>query len=222
MEFVEPSGAPYYYCFLNGKKEYEFPRLLPVGSLGMAVKTSEEVHARRMRMRFLQAPKRRLSPGSLEALRVNMEAEAASKPRRAAVLSKMPLPVSHIVFTAQYLNIDTLTQSHLMWVASAALCDTLSPQLPVGWELRKVEEPGCPLPHFYYNTMLRVSQWEHPSLTLWRSVLHELLGLERKTLSQSHNTDGSHAGLGAHNVVKMSDFKDGRVAKPVVWVPAND
>ena len=32
---------------------------------------------------------------------------------------------SHIVFTAQYLGIDTLTQSHLMWLASACLCDTL-------------------------------------------------------------------------------------------------
>ena len=90
----------------------------------------------------------------------------------------MPLPVSHIVYTAQYLGIDPLTQSHFMWLASAALCDTLSPTLPVGWELCKAEAPAK-LANYYYNTTLHVAQWEHPSLTHWRSVLAELLAFER-------------------------------------------
>ena len=41
------------------------------------------------------------------------------------------------------MGIDTLTQSHLMWLASAALCDTLSATLPVGWELRKIRDQGA-------------------------------------------------------------------------------
>ena len=129
MEFVEASGTPYYYCFLTKRREYEFPKLLPVGNLGVAIGKTASTHAARMKNRMLQQPKRRLSPASLEAMQMNMEAEQKSKPKRAAMLNKMPLPVSYIVFTAQYLGIDTLTQSHLMWLASAALCDTLSATL---------------------------------------------------------------------------------------------
>jgi hypothetical protein len=191
MEFTEPSGTPYYYCFLTGQREWEFPRLQPIGQLGLAVKTSAATHAMRFKRRMLQAPKRQLSARSLEAMRMNMEAEQRSKPRRAAMLRKMPLPVSHIVFTAQYLGIDTLTQTHLMWLASAALCDILSATLPVGWEIRKMrDDPSKKIhsvPHYYYNTLLRVSQWEHPSLTHWRSVLAELLAFERSQLSDEAN-----------------------------------
>ena len=35
MEFVDPSGTPYYYCFLDQTREYEFPKVLPVGQLGV-------------------------------------------------------------------------------------------------------------------------------------------------------------------------------------------
>jgi len=212
MEFVEPSGTPYYYCFLTRKREWEFPKLVPVGQLGMAVKTSASTHAMRMKHRMLQQPKRRLSPGSLEAMRMNMEAEQRSKSRRAAMLKKMPLPVSHIVFTAQYLGIDPLTQSHLMWLASAALCDTLDPTLPVGWEQRKVgaayESRSLETPQVYfYNTALRISQWEHPSLTNWRSVLAELLSFERQHLSDKQHMRLEAAGQQA--------------ARPTLWVTSD-
>jgi len=175
---------------------------------------------------MMQKPKRRLSPGSLEAMRVNMEAEQKSKPRRAALLKKMPLPLIHIVFCAQYLGIDTLTQTHLMWLASAALCDTLSPTLPVGWEQRKTvegsEESGAPpgpkplLSYYYYNPSLRTSQWEHPSLTHWRSVLTELLSVERKTLGN----DEAHMGLGAQDYRLPGDSKggNGKPPKQMLWV----
>merc|ERR1712196_665852 len=108
-----------------------------------------------------------------------------------------------------------------MGVASACLCDTLSPMLPVGWERRKTGGKA-ELPHYYYNTMLRISQWEHPSLTHWRSVLHELLSYERKHLSQSlSGTD--HAGLGAHGGTAESGVPgDGRPARPTLWVPATE
>ena len=39
------------------------------------------------------------------------------------------------------------------------------------------------LPVYYYNTALRTSQWEHPSLTHWRSVLAELLQYEKYHMS---------------------------------------
>jgi len=226
MEFVGSGGAPYYYCFVNGRMEYDFPPLFPIGAVGVAIKDAEERHANRLRMRMMQKPKRRLSPGSLEAMRVNMEAEQKSKPRRAALLKKMPLPLTHIVFCAQYLGIDTLTQTHLMWLASAALCDTLSPTLPVGWERRKTVEgseegsvPPGPKPllsYYYYNPSLRTSQWEHPSLTHWRSVLTELLSFERKTLGN----DEAHMGLGAQDYRPPGDPKggNGKPPKQMLWV----
>jgi hypothetical protein len=213
MEFVDSSGTPYYYCFLTKRREYEFPKLFPVGQIGIATKTSHDTHATRMKRRLLQQPKRRLSPASLEAMRLNMEAEQSSKPRRAAMLNKMPLPVSHIVFTAQYLGIDTLTQSHLMWLASAALCDTLSATLPVGWEQRKIHsvDPPPVLPSYYFNPFLRVAQWEHPSLTHWRSVLAELQACERNSLRA---LDTSHHGASAAMASKM----DGEERRPMTWV----
>jgi len=222
MEFVEPSGTPYYYCFLNQKKEYEFPGLFPIGTVGVVTKNAEQRHAIRLRQRMLQQPKRRLSPGSLEAMRVNMEAEQASKPRRAATLSKMPLPLSHIVITAQYLGLDTLTQTHLMWVASAALCDMVSHSLPVGWVRRKITEKrldglSAPLTKYYYNPSLGTSQWEHPALTYWRSVLTELLSFERKHLSNNPH-DMHHSGLGA---VRRED-QSPKVPKPMLWVGVTD
>jgi hypothetical protein len=210
MEFVDGSGSPYYYCFLTKRREWEFPKLMPVGQLGVGVKTSASTHAMRMKHRMLQQPKRRLTPASLEAMRMNMEAEQRSKPRRAAMLRKMPLPVSHVVYTAQYLGIEPLTQSHYMWVASAALCDTLSTTLPVGWEQRKMptdaKNPAAAanqLPVYYYNTALRTSQWEHPSLTHWRSVLAELLQFEKH-----HNSDKQQPMLDAS-------------AGPMLWVTAD-
>lgn len=220
MEFVEPSGTPYYYCFLTRKREYEFPKLLPVGMVNaIAVKTDEATHVERLRTRMLQRPKRRLSPGSLEAMRVNLEAEQESKPRRAAFLAKSPLPVSHIVFTAQYLGIDTLTQTHLMWIASAALCDTLTPTLPVGWEQQKATDPKSQLTHYYCNMSLRTSQWEHPSLTHWRSVLHEILAFERKTLGYDP-LDSQHSFLGA--IDDQRDPSKPLPKKAMLWVPASD
>lgn len=220
MEFVEPSGTPYYYCFLTKRREWEFPKLMPVGQLGVGVKTSSSTHAMRLKHRMLQQPKRRLTPASLEAMRLNMEAEQRSKPRRAAMLRKMPLPVSHIVYTAQYLGIDTLTQSHLMWLASAALCDVLSTTLPVGWEQRKVlPDPKAHtsvanyLPVYYYNTALGTSQWEHPSLTHWRSVFAELVNLERQHLSDKQQA--SHDGTVGSEGMKTEQ------ARPMLWVTAD-
>jgi len=221
MEFVDGSGTPYYFCFLTNEKEYEFPTLVPVGQLGLFSKSTQYTHAMRMKRRLLQQAKRRLSPASLEAMRLNMEAESLSKPRRAAMLNKMPLPVAHIVFTAQYLGIDTITQSHFMWLASAALCDTLSATLPVGWEQRKIKpdplkpnEPPPVLPFYFFNTSLRVSQWEHPSLTHWRSVLAELLAFERQSLNAN---DVSHHHVASSLHSKQGD-RSGEAPRPMLWV----
>ena len=41
MEFVEPSGRPYYYCFLRQRqreREYEAPQLKPTTMLGLPVR----------------------------------------------------------------------------------------------------------------------------------------------------------------------------------------
>ena len=215
MEFVDASGTPYYYCLLTRQYEWEFPKLQPIGQLGVATKTTASTHAMRFKRRMLQQPKRRIDPASLEAMRMNAEAEQASKPRRAAVLNKMPLPVSHIVFTAQYLGIDTLTQTHLMWLASAALCDTLSPTMPVGWEARKLHtETGAPaplLPEYYYNTSLRVSQWEHPWLTHWSSVLAELVAFERQQLA------GSSAVRPVSVAAQEAAAKPAEQKRPMLW-----
>merc|ERR1740130_1018484 len=67
-------------------------------------------------------------------MRYNMELEQRSKPRRAALAAHEPLPVAQIAYVSQYLGVDSVVQPHLMWVASAALCDMLSPALPAGWE----------------------------------------------------------------------------------------
>lgn len=49
MEFVEPTGSPYYYCFLTQTREYEFPPLVPTLQLGMSlIKTARDTHATRL------------------------------------------------------------------------------------------------------------------------------------------------------------------------------
>jgi len=93
--------------------------------------------------------------------------------------------MTQICATAQYLGLEPMTQTHLMWLASAALCDTLIQTLPVGWEKCKQRGGKGRLPLYYYNSTLRRSQWEHPSLTHWRSVLHELQSIERQHISDS-------------------------------------
>ena len=211
MEFVEPgSGIIYYYCFLAGsqRREYEFPKVLPVGvANSLTVKTTKEMQSERLRRRMVQKM-RNLTPGALEAMRINLEAETKSKPRRAAFLSKMPLPVGRIVATAQYLGIDPLSQAHLMWIASAALCDYHSPTLAIGWERRKSRDPKATLPHYYFNMTLGTVQWEHPAFTQWRSVLHELLAAERTAI-----------GMDAHNASLEAIAKpDPRNPKPMLWV----
>ena len=80
-----------------------------------------------------------------------------------------------------------MTQSHFMWLASAALCDTLIPTLPVGWEKCKQLGDKNRLPLYYYNPTLRTSQWEHPALTHWRSVLVELQSTERSHISEANS-----------------------------------
>ena len=45
-----------------------------------------------------------------------------------------PMSAAQIAYVSQYLGVDSVVQPHLMWVASAALCDMLSPALPAGWE----------------------------------------------------------------------------------------
>ena len=45
-----------------------------------------------------------------------------------------PISAAQIAYVSQYLGVDSVVQPHLMWVASAALCDMLAPALPAGWE----------------------------------------------------------------------------------------
>lgn len=70
------------------------------------------------------------------------------------------------------------------WIASAALCDTLIGTLPVGWKKCKQKAGDNRLPVYYYNSLLRVSQWEHPSLSHWRSLLHELQSTEQQHIAE--------------------------------------
>jgi len=111
----------------------------------------------------------------------------------------------------RYLGIDTMVHSHLMWLASAALCDTLSPTLPVGWEQRKTHDEKAPLPHYFFNPQLKTAQWEHPSLTHWRSVLHELLATEKKT-THLEAKDDAPGSPGRHAPPK----------KAMLWVPVKE
>ena len=139
--------------------------------------------AERMQHRFTKRMAKRLfSDSQLTAMKYNMELEQRSKARRAALALHEPLPVAQIAYVSQYLGVDSVVQPHLMWVASAALCDMLSPALPAGWE--KVKPKADPyarshkLPHYYHNMLLGAVQWEHPALTYWRSLLYDLLALE--------------------------------------------
>lgn len=220
-EFVEPSGAVYYYCFLTGERSYEFPSLVPPTYLGMPIKSTAHTHGRRLQARMAsRATQRRLSPASLEAMRLAMEAEQRSKPRRSALLAKGPLPAPLIVATAQYLDIDPLAQTRSMWIASACLTDILAPTLPVGWEKVKTvkHRHGHPkgvarsyLPVYYFNPMLGCSQWEHPALTYWRSVLLELNALQRRHVSEANR-----------NATREADAALLHRDPTLLWVDAED
>ena len=159
------------------------PSLSQQVTLGLPLGLTANAQAEKMQHRFTKRmAKRRFSDSQLTAMRYNMELEQRSKPRRAALALHEPLPVSQIAYVSQYLGVDSVVQPHLMWVASAALCDMLSPALPAGWE--KVKPKADPrarshkLPHYYHNLLLGAVQWEHPALTYWRSLLYDLLALE--------------------------------------------
>ena len=53
-----------------------------------------------------------------------------------------PISVAQIAYVSQYLGVDSVVQPHLMWVASAALCDMLAPALPAGWEKARLTMPA--------------------------------------------------------------------------------
>ena len=73
----------------------------PPTYLGMPIKSTAHTHGRRLQAKMAsRATQRRLSPASLEAMRLAMEAEQRSKPRRSALLAKGPLPAPLIVATA--------------------------------------------------------------------------------------------------------------------------
>ena len=95
-----------------------------------------------------------------------------------------------------------------------ALATRLLPALVVSGEQRKLRaapnkpnDPPPVMPFYYYNTALRVSQWEHPALTHWRSVLCELLDIERRKV------DEDHAGV----IIKHVDGKSAN-ERPMLWV----
>ena len=168
---------------LTKAREFEMPSLSLQTTLGLPLGLTANAQAERMQHRFTKRMAKRLfSDSQLTAMKYNMELEQRSKARRAALALHEPLPVAQIAYVSQYLGVDSVVQPHLMWVASAALCDMLSPALPAGWE--KVKPKADPyarshkLPHYYHNMLLGAVQWEHPALTYWRSLLYDLLALE--------------------------------------------
>ena len=74
-----------------------------------------------------------------------------------------------------------------------------------------------PLPHYYYNTSLHVSQWEHPSLTHWRSVLCELQAFERQSLSRYDAAH--HTAMGT--MATKSDGTGLEPPRPMLWVTSD-
>ena len=183
IEMADGSGGLFYYCFVTKAREFEMPSLSLQTTLGLPLGLTANAQAERMQHRFTKRMAKRLfSDSQLTAMKYNMELEQRSKARRAALALHEPLPVAQIAYVSQYLGVDSVVQPHLVWVASAALCDMLSPALPAGWE--KVKPKADPyarshkLPHYYHNMLLGAVQWEHPALTYWRSLLYDLLALE--------------------------------------------
>ena len=183
IEMADGSGGLFYYCFVTKAREFGMPSLSLQTTLGLPLGLTANAQAERMQHRFTKRMAKRLfSDSQLTAMKYNMELEQRSKARRAALALHEPLPVAQIAYVSQYLGVDSVVQPHLVWVASAALCDMLSPALPAGWE--KVKPKADPyarshkLPHYYHNMLLGAVQWEHPALTYWRSLLYDLLALE--------------------------------------------
>ena len=65
----------------------------------------------------------------------------APVPQHRTVISA-PIWAAQIAYVSQYLGVDSVVQPHLMWVASAALCDMLAPALPAGWEKARLTMPA--------------------------------------------------------------------------------
>jgi len=148
----------------------------------------------RVQQRFgARLEKRRMTAASLTAMRVTMEAEQRSRPIRASLLKTQPLHCTQLVNTAQFLGIDPFTQQKFMWVASAAACDTgMNMALPVGWTAHDAPV-GSNLRTYYFNALFGVSQWEHPALTQWRSVMHELQAMGRGDMPKLDPSAAGHA-----------------------------
>ena len=123
-----------------------------------------------------------------------------------------------------------MVQQHFMWIASAALCDMADGAMPLCWERVKAggatggAEDGAEdgggggtsaaggggprrrPSHFYYNALLGASQWEHPSLSHWRSVYRQLQALEKQSLAV-----GDRAAVDAHGP-----------PPPTLWLTTDD
>lgn len=86
------------------------------------------------------------------------------------LLGPMPLKPPHILLPYPSLILER---------------DDQAPTPPAGWIRVKTKENEAPLPHFYHNMLLGESQWEHPAITSWRSVMNELQVLEDASFSLS-------------------------------------
>ena len=84
-----------------------------------------------------------------------------------------------------------------------------------------MHDPKGALPHYYFHMTLGTAQWEHPCLTHWRSVLHELVGVERQKLTHDP-TDPGHAFLGADPRVAQRVAEHVRGPHATLWVGARD
>lgn len=186
MEFVDASGTPYYYSFLSRQRLSGPPKLKPATMLGVPMKESGfEAKQNAMLFKARLKPPSMITSSSVEMIDLAVEMEWNSRPARAQRLRFEPLQMVQVVHTAQFLGIEPFTESHFMWIASAATCDTLKGSaLPIGWE--KIPFSGSTTyTSFYHNAVIGCSQWEHPALTHWRSVLHELKSLEANASNAS-------------------------------------
>ena len=180
MLFTGSDGVPFYHNFASSQTQLAFPDLRGTAASALLRRRACSVTVESQRAAlptFIAAAEytAQLLASGVSAVKL----EAAFCAPRSLHLWMRPSLLSELLMMANYLSIDAVAEPQCMWLAHLALVLPV----PLGWTAH--ERDGAPAEarprdtlvntdRYYYNSLLRASQWEPPQWTFCRGVLEAL------------------------------------------------
>ena len=150
---------PMWINLLSGKRCPEFPVLSPPFDAVYTRKNGWAAQKRDVRSLYDLTTLRHLIGRVPSAMTLRERGRDA----RARALAHRPLTMYEVLYMAELMGIDPFEHPQLMFLAEEAMCL----ELPLGWSAVETAiedgspEGGC----FFTNSILQISQWQHPKLT---------------------------------------------------------